>query len=130
VIGAIATGLMGIELEAPEADKAVSNSPYVDGTIVTIPRLTNATAWAELDHVPVRTNEVNVRHEGLTQTITENVKGLSLVWRACFPGSINTLLVNDRAVRATHEKTVAGQVLSCADVTLGSGERETTQVSP
>jgi hypothetical protein len=130
VIGAIATGLMGIELEAPEADKAVSNSPHVNGAIVTIPRLTNATAWAELDYVPVRANEVNVRHEGLTQTTTENVKGPSLVWRPCFPGSINTLLVDGRAVRATHDKTVADRVLSCADVILSSGEKKMAQVSP
>ena len=130
VIGAIATGLMGIEVEAREAGKAVSNSPYVDGTIVTIPRLTNATAWAELDHMPVRANEVNVRHEGLTKTITENVKGRSLVWRACFPGFITTLLVNGRAVPATHDKTVADQVLSCAEVTVGPGEKKIAQVSP
>ena len=130
LIGAIATGLMGIELEAAKAENAGSNSPYVDGAIVTIPRLTNATAWAELNHVPVRANEVSIRHDGLTRTVTENVKGRSLAWRACFPGSINTLLVNGRPVRATHAKTAADQVLSCADVTLGSGERKIAQVSP
>jgi hypothetical protein len=128
VIGAIATGLMGIELEAAEPEKALVDSLYVDGAVATMPRLTAATAWAELDRVPVRSNEVNVRHDGVTKTAIENVRGPSFIWRACFPGSFGTLLVDGRAVHATQHTTAATQTVSCATLDVGSGDKRTAQL--
>jgi len=108
VIGAIATGLMGLD---------------VDDAVMTLPRLTAATQWAELDHVPVRANELNVRHDGVTKTTLSNRKGPSLGWRACFPGSFRALLVDGKAVPARH-----AEAISCATVGVGSGETKTVQV--
>jgi hypothetical protein len=114
VIGAIATGLMGLELNAAEPEK---------GTVQTLPRLSAATQWAEIDHVPVRANEVNIRHDGVVKTTFVNSKGPSLVWRACFPGSFPALLVDGKSITATHAAAV-----SCTTVDIGSGDTRTVQV--
>jgi hypothetical protein len=78
VIGAIVTGLMGLDLKAAGPEKALADSMYVDGTIQTLPKLTSATQWAELDHVPVRANELQIRHNGTAKTTVANSKGPSL----------------------------------------------------
>jgi hypothetical protein len=111
VIGAIATGLMGVTLEGP------------DSGVRTLPNLTAATAWAELDHIPVRANELNIRHDGVTKTTVTNSKGPSLAWRACFPGSFTALLVNGKTMAAQYTGT-----FSCATVNIGSGSTRTAQV--
>lgn len=108
VVGAIATGLMGLE---------------VDGAVMTLPRLTAATEWAELDHVPVRANELNIRHDGVAKTTFTNSKGPSLRWRACFPGSYSALLVDHETVAARR-----GQKISCTTIDVGSGDTRVVQV--
>lgn len=111
VIGAITTGLMGVTLEGS------------DSGVRTLPNLTAATAWAELDHIPVRANELNIRHDGVTKTTVTNSKGPSLAWRACFPGSFTALLVNGKTMAAQYTGT-----FSCATVNIGSGSTRTAQV--
>jgi len=108
VVGAIATGLMGLD---------------VDGTVQTLPRLTAATEWVELDHVPVRANELNVRHDGVVKTTFTNSKGPSLRWRACFSGSYNALLVDGKTAAARPAQTI-----SCTTVDVGSGDTRIVQV--
>jgi hypothetical protein len=127
VIGAITSGVMGIELDASEPENALRDSLYVDGTVTTLPRLTAATAWAELDHIPIRANELNVRHDGMNKTTVENVRGPSLIWRACFPASLNTLQVDGKVLQARRHVTAAGQTVSCAAVDIGSEEKRTAQ---
>jgi hypothetical protein len=129
VIGAIVTGLMGLAIDATEPEQAVRNSVYVEGTVVTTPRLTAATAWVELHHVPVRANELSLRHEARTKTTLENLKGPSLMWRACFPGSFDTMLLDGQPIQTSHPRRVATGSVSCATVVVGSGERKTVQVS-
>jgi hypothetical protein len=128
VIGAIATGLMGLDLEAARPEKALVDSMYVDGTIQTLPRLTAATQWAELDHVPVRANELQIRHDGLAKTTVSNSKGPSFIWRACFPGSFGALAVDGKTVAARHAETVGTQTISCTTVDVGSRDTRTVQV--
>jgi hypothetical protein len=127
VIGAIATGLMGIGLEAAEPEKVLTDSLYVDKVVATTPRLSTATAWAELHYVPLRANELKVRHDGLTKTMLENARGPSLRWRACFPGSFSTLTVDGTAVQA-NSYTGASQKVSCATLDVGPGDRRTVHV--
>jgi hypothetical protein len=126
VIGAIVNGLMGIEVEAAEPGKALQDSLYVEGPVVTTPQLTSQTQWAEVDDVPVRTNEIRVRHDGLRKSALENVSGPSLIWKACFPGSFPQLLVDGKAVGAKRSER-HGQMISCAAITVGSGDIETVQ---
>jgi hypothetical protein len=108
VIGAVATGLMGLDLEP---------------AVRTLPRLTAATQWAELDHVTVRENELKIRHDGVAKTTVVNSNGPSLRWRACFPGSFSALLVDGKTVAAKH-----AQAISCTTVDIGSGDTRTVQV--
>lgn len=123
VVGAIVTGLMGIELEAAEPEKALTQYDYVDGAVATLPRLTAKTQWAALEHVPVRQNEISVRHDGSTKTAFVNEKGPSLMWEACFPGTFTTLVEDGKPVRAARRKSAAGtQSISCSAVEVGAGQ--------
>ncbi len=110
VIGAIATGLMGLDPE-----------PIVR----TLPRLTVATGWVELDHLPVRANDLSIRHDGLTKTTVTNNKGPSVMWRACFPGSYRVLLVEEKAVSARED----AKNVSCTTVNVDVGITKIVQVS-
>jgi hypothetical protein len=101
---------------------------YVDGTIETLPRLTAATQWAELDHVPVRANELEIRHDGTAKTTVVNSKGPSFLWRACFPGSFSALAVDGNTVAARHAEAAGSQTISCTTVSVGSGDTRTVQV--
>lgn len=127
VVEAIVTGLVGIEVEAAEPGKAMQNSHYVQGPVVTIPRLTVQTQWAQASHVPIRANEIRVRHDGLKKSVLENTTGPSLIWRACLPGNYPTLLVDDRPLAAEHGQE-HGQPLSCAAIPVGSGNIRTVRV--
>jgi hypothetical protein len=130
VIGAIVTGLMGIELIPAEPEKALEESLYVDRTVTTLSHLTSRTKWVELRHVPVRTNDLRVRHDGLNKTTLVNLGGPSLVWRTCFQGRHSKLLINDKAVDAAPAIPARnGQPLSCTTVTVGSGESKTAQTA-
>jgi hypothetical protein len=124
VIGAIVNGLMGIEIESPEPGKAFQDARYVEGSVVTTPRLTSQTEWAEVDDVPVRANQIRVRHEGLRSSTLQNAKGPSLVWKACFPGSFATLILDSKPVQAKPAGK-HGEELSCASVDVGSGDTRT-----
>lgn len=128
VVGAIVTGLMGIELVVAEPQKARQEALYVEGTVNTLPRLTPKTKWAELKHVPIRANEIAVRHDGLSKTMLTNAAGPALMWNACFPGSHGKLLANGEAVEATPSGSARkDQPVSCTRIVVGSGEIKTVQ---
>ena len=128
VIGAVVTGLMGIELVLADPDKAQHESLYVEGTVRTTSHLTATTKWAELRHVPIRANEITVRHEGLSETMVTNEAGLALIWNACFAGSHAKLMANGKTVEAGASGAARnGQPLTCATIVVGSGEHKTVQ---
>jgi hypothetical protein len=130
VIGAIVTGLMGIDLMPAEPERALQDSLYVDRTVTTLSHLTQKTKWAELKHVPVRTNEISVRHDGLTRTTLVNASGPSLMWRACLQGSYAKLLADGKAVKATLTSPARnGQPVSCTEINVGSGESKMVQTA-
>jgi hypothetical protein len=129
VVGAIVTGLMGIELVLAEPEGALQESLYVEGMVRTLSHLITAkTKYAELRHVPVRGNEITVRHEGLNKTVLTNEEGPALMWKACFTGSHAKLLANGKAVQAvTSKSSREGARVSCAAVVVGSGEKKLVQ---
>lgn len=127
VIGAIVSGLMGIEVQAPEPGEAMRNAGYVEGPIATYPGLPSQAQWAEIDHVPVRGNEVRLRHDGIRKSTLENLRGPSIVWNACFTGSFADLLVEGKPARAKQSEK-HGQTISCASVAVGSGDAKTIQI--
>ncbi len=119
VVGAIVDGLMGIEVEPADPGQALENGGYVEGPIVTTPRLASQVQWAEIEHVPIGANEIRVRHEGTKKSTLENTNGPSMIWKACFPGSASKLLVGGKPVSA---ETIQrhGQLFSCATTEVGS----------
>lgn len=130
VIGTMVTGMMGVELALAEPQKALQESLYVEGTVRTMPRLTAKTKWAEVRHVPVRANEITVRHEGLSKTTLTNGAGPALIWKACFPGIHEKLAANGKAVEGRKiEAESGGQRSSCTEIVVGSGETKSVQVA-
>jgi tetratricopeptide (TPR) repeat protein len=126
VIGAIVSGLMGIQVENADPGNALTDSMYVEGPVSTLPRLTAQTQWAEIDEVPVRNNYVRVRHDGLKKSSFQNVYGPSLIWNACFPVPVSKLSVNGTTVPAKAARQ-HGQTLSCASTPVGSGDTATVE---
>ena len=85
-------------------------------------------AWAELRNLPIRDNEVTVRHEGTRKTVFTNQRGPALVWYAEFSGDHDTLLVNGNAAKARVEKAPADRTISRVRVTVGAGGTVTVAV--
>jgi hypothetical protein len=73
VVGAVATGLMGLSPNAPRH------------LLETLPALPRGLEWARLNQVPVLQNEVDVRHAGTKETAITNRKGPAFYWKASFP---------------------------------------------
>ena len=122
VIGAIVTGLMGVSVDPVVTGKESDLLEYFgDQFVMTVPQLTNQTAWAELRNLPIRANEVSVRHEGLRKTIFTNQSGPTLIWRAALPGSFEALLVNGKRVKATRQKLPLGRQISWVRVVVAPG---------
>jgi hypothetical protein len=128
VIGAIVTGLMGIELALAEPQKALQEALYVEGTVSTLSCLTPKIKWAELKHVAIRANEISVRHDGLSKTTLTNTAGPALIWNACFAGAHQKLLASGKAAEATPSGSARnGQPVSCTTTVVGSGEGKIVQ---
>ncbi len=129
LVGAFVTGVMGIDLEGHPPGEALTWGGYVNRFLTTLPGLTEKTAWAELQHLSVRANDLSVRHEGVGKTILTNNSGPSFLWKARFRGSFETLLVNGEAVQASREELFAGgPEISWARITVGAGETVKAQI--
>ncbi len=119
VISTVVNGTMGIDLDTPSASLSSVDGYWVEAAIKTRSGLGTAVAWGELRNLPVRANEITVRHEGNRKTVFTNQHGPALIWHAGFPGAHETLLVNGRSMRARVEKTPSGSVTSWVRVTVG-----------
>jgi len=113
-IGFIATGMMGIEPDAPNR------------RISTLGRLTSEIGWVQLDHIPVGTYDVLVKHENSNRTtsVRNNTGAASLTWEARFRGAYSTLFVDGVAHKAKR-KTLNGVELSYVEVVLNGGQQAT-----
>jgi hypothetical protein len=126
-VGALVNGTMGIDLEATSAVQAWTQGFWVQAVIRTQAGLGTKVGWAELRNLPIRANEVTVRHDGLRKTSFTNQHGPALLWKATFAGKYDTLLVNGRAVKARQEKDSVGRDLSWVRVTVGGGGTSTVE---
>jgi hypothetical protein len=120
VIGAIVTGTMGVTVDPASPLRASQEGDFVDRVVRTLPGLGNI-AWAELRHLPIRANQVAVRHDGARRTIFTNERGPSLIWQATFPGLHNMLLVNGEPVKARTEKLYLDRETSWVRAPVGAG---------
>jgi hypothetical protein len=122
VIGAIVTGLMGINLEALPPLSAWTNGGYTEIVVTTYSGLTPLTAWSEVRNLPIRTNMVGVRQEGIHKTILTNENGPSLIWKAIFAGTYDELNVNGKPMKTTHDKLTLERAVSWVKLPVGAGD--------
>ncbi len=100
VIGAVATGLMGLE---PDADI---------GAFSSLSRLTPKTSWAELRQVPIHDAVIDIRHVGRGRTSLAVRSGGMISWKAAFDGVWDELIVDGVAQRALHGRDESGRPIS------------------
>lgn len=127
VVGAMVTGLMGITVDPASPFQPQSEGGFTDRILRTLPGL-GRIGWAEMSHLPVRANEVAVRHEGARKTRLTNERGPALIWQASFEGTHDTLLVDGRPMKARMEKRPVGRTVSSVRVTVGAGGAVTVEV--
>jgi hypothetical protein len=108
---AFAMGLMGI---APEASTR---------TVATLSRLALPTHWAELDKLPVWSNQLKIRHDGQRQSTLANLSGEPIVWEARFYTDQPTLQVNGAARTGKTGKDIAGRATLSVTVPVKAGEQ-------
>ncbi len=128
-IGAMVEGLMGIEMEAYPIRSAVETGRFLEQAFVTKSRLTAQTKWAEMKHIPLKRNDISVRHEGKTKTIFTNNSGPQLQWKACFAGVFKTIQVNGKISEGKMESLLMnGENVTWFKTIVGSGETITVEV--
>lgn len=96
VIGAFATGLMGLNVHAPS------------NIITSISRLNSESDWAVLNHIPVLANEINLKHNGLRQTEIQLLKGNYFTWKVCFEGKYENITVDGITYKSNFEEAKSG----------------------
>jgi hypothetical protein len=127
-IGTLVNGTMGITIEASSPLQAWVEGFWVETIVRTLSGLGTNISWAELNNLPIRSNEVTVRQEGIRKTMFINQIGPALIWRAVFPGSHNILNVNGKPVKANIEDGTLGRKNSWVRVTVGPGGTTTVEV--
>jgi len=110
VVGAIATGAMGVQADA------------AGHMVETLPRLTLDTAWAEVRHLPVLDNQIGVKHWGSDATQFTNESGPPIQWKAGFPGQAEALMVDGRRTARLTGRSVTGQQESYVLLTVVKGQ--------
>jgi len=122
VVGAVATGMMGFAPDAPHA------------TLETLPRLPASVEWVRLARVPVLSNEVTVRHRGVSETAFTNVSGPLVHWKVCFPVAraqrTAHIVVDGAPVPASFEQRANRQVVVSAVVPVKPGQTRTSHYRP
>ena len=124
VVGAIVSGLMGVSVDPVVPGRESVLLPYsANPHVMTLPQLPAKTVFADLRHLPVRANNISLRHEGNSATDFTNNRGPALVWQAAFPGEFTELLVNGKRVKATRLTLPAGRVVSITRVVVAPGAK-------
>jgi len=128
-IGDFVNRLMGINLEAAPAGLSAQEGFWVAAVVRTQPGLGSPNVWTELRNLPIRANEVTVRHEGKGRTVFTSQRGPALIWQATFEGAHDTLLLNGRPMKARTGEDALGRVMSSLRVTISGGGTATVEVA-
>jgi hypothetical protein len=129
VVGAVVSGLMGVSVDPVTPGREAALLDYsANAHVMTLSQLTSKTAWAELRHLPVRANDIAVRHEGVSATEFTNLNGPALVWQAAFPGRFDALLVNGSRVKATRMILPPGREVTLTRVVMAPGVKVRVEV--
>lgn len=116
VIEGIICGLAGIKADASHQK------------IVTLPHLTPQTEWIEIENIPVFSGNITIKHEGTNLSIFENNTGKTIIWKAAFPGSHQTININGKDMEATTETDILGNTLSFVETDIKTNEKLTAKV--
>ena len=127
-IGTIVNGTMGINVVFTCPLASSVKGDWVETEVKTYPGLGTTVGWAELRNLPIRDNQVTVRHDGMTKTTFTNQRGPALIWLATFGGKHDSLLVNGRRVAAHPTKDSAGRDASYVRLAVGAGGKITVEV--
>ncbi len=127
-IGTLVNGTMGITVDVSSAIDSWEEGHWVEAIVRTLSGLGTKIQWAELSNLPIRTNEVTVRHEGNRKTTLINQTGPALIWCAVFPGTYNTLIVNGKTVKANIENGTLGRKYTWSKIVVGSGGKIVVEV--
>jgi hypothetical protein len=121
-IEALVTGLMGVSIGFESPILSSVKGDWVETIIKTLPGLGAKIDWAELRNLPIRANKISIRHEGIQKTVFINQSGPALIWQATFPGSFETLLVNDVPVKTVQvEKKPLNKITTSIQIVVGAG---------
>lgn len=114
VIGAMATGMMGIEV----IGDGNSERPLLHS----FSRLLHESDSATLKGIRVRGNVVDLEHLGDRRCTLTNRSGETIHWQAAFPGTISSLIKNGHPVHAQTSFDAAGAPMSwiITDVPVGA----------
>ncbi len=113
VIGAIVTGLMGVDAAEPSRGMTTE--------VTTLPALGDIRS-ADIRHLPVRDNLISVEHvNGGLRTRLTNEAGPALPWRASFRGACRAMFVNGRRTAAHAGSDPAGASTCSAGIFVPSG---------
>jgi hypothetical protein len=122
VIAAIVNGLMGVEVDPTRVQPDVEWNTDMDCVVMTLPRLTARTQTAELQHLPVRANDISIHHEGVRKTRLTNITGPALTWDACFSGSDVHLWVDGQLTSARVSRSYGPEAnMSCVSTKVAPG---------
>jgi hypothetical protein len=115
-IESIATGMMGIEPDAP------------NHKVATLGRLTPEVDWVQMDHVLVGPNEILVRHQDGNRTTTVvNHGGPELTWEALFPGE-HAIIHIDGSPKTATRKALNGALVSGVTIQVKTGQSRVVKV--
>jgi hypothetical protein len=116
-IGFVATGMMGVDPDAPRH------------AVATLGRLTPEVTWVQLDGIPMGSHKVCVKHENnnRTTTLIHRSGSQDLLWEASFPGSHASLQIDGVTTAAT-QKTINGVSVSYVAITMAVGQQKTASI--
>ena len=116
IIGAIVTGMVGVDV-ASSARPGSSYKAHAKTVVGTRSQLSGRSRWIELDHLPVRGNVIDIRHDGRNSSTLTNVSGPTLVWRPRFDGGSHFVMANGRKAASVittddqHRSTTTASIL-------------------
>jgi hypothetical protein len=121
VVGAIVNGLMGINVKPSEPIEQIVRDGRFETVVETFPQLTAKTTWTEVKNLPVQESLIAVREEENRRVVLSNQGKTVLTWRAAFPGSFATLLVNGKPREARSELRYPHRTVTWVNVPVQAG---------
>jgi hypothetical protein len=116
LVGAVATGVMGIEPGQGEA------------ALRTLPQLPDRSAWAQLSGIAVGGALVDVRHEGNNRSILTNRSLTSIQWTAAYHGEFDRLSVDGAPMPTGQGADEGGRPTSFVTLEVPPGTSATVAV--